>query len=249
MKSVLKWLTRRAGYEVVSLRRPALRDGLFPADFGEDDVKTYLAVRPFTQTTPERVFVLTRAVEYILAHDIPGAFVECGVWKGGSMMAVALALTRAGRRDRGLFLFDTYQGMPEPVAQDGEGVRTEWEKNVAATHNGWNYAPLDEVRANLNTTGYPPEHLHYVVGKVEKTVPASAPETVALLRLDTDFYESTRHELEHLFPRLSRGGVLIVDDYGAFQGARLAVDEYLREKGICLLLNRIDQDSRIAVKL
>jgi hypothetical protein len=74
------------------------------------------------------------------------------------------------------------------------------------------------------------------------------PEQIAVLRLDTDFYESTRHELRHLYPRLVHGGVLIIDDYGHWAGARKAVDEYIAEEGIRLLLNRIDYTGRIAIK-
>jgi hypothetical protein len=91
--------------------------------------------------------------------------------------------------------------------------------------------------------------VRFVAGRVEDTLPARAPERIAILRLDTDWYESTRHELVHLFPRLSAGGVLIIDDYGHWQGARRAVDEYLEETGVRLLLNRIDTTGRIGVKL
>lgn len=100
----------------------------------------------------------------------------------------------------------------------------------------------------MESTGYPPERIHLVPGRVEDTVPAQAPERIALLRLDTDWYASTKHELDHLYPRLSDGGVLIVDDYGHFEGARRAVDDYLAEQAEPLLLNRIDYTGRIAVK-
>jgi O-methyltransferase len=106
-----------------------------------------------------------------------------------------------------------------------------------------------QVRKNMSSTGYPPDRIHYVAGMVEETIPRSAPESISILRLDTDWYESTKHELIHLYPRLSRGGVLIIDDYAAFRGARKAVDEFIRENQLCLLLNRIDSDARIAVKL
>jgi hypothetical protein len=87
------------------------------------------------------------------------------------------------------------------------------------------------------------------VGKVEDTIPADIPEKIALLRLDTDWYESTKHELIHLFPRLQKGGVLIIDDYGFWKGARKAVDEYFAENNIQILLNRIDDTGRMAIKL
>jgi hypothetical protein len=114
-------------------------------------------------------------------------------------------------------------------------------------HNEWCYSPLDEVKRNLARTGYPAERVVYVQGKVEDTIPGTLPERTALLRLDTDWYSSTRHELEHLYPGLVAGGVLVLDDYGTWQGARQATDEYFAARGP-LLLNRIDSTGRIAVK-
>ena len=100
----------------------------------------------------------------------------------------------------------------------------------------------------LYGTGYPSERIHFVPGKVEDTIPASAPESIALLRLDTDWYESTKHELVHLFPRLATSGVLIIDDYGHWRGSRLACDEYFEQNRVPILLNRIDFTGRIALK-
>ncbi len=104
------------------------------------------------------------------------------------------------------------------------------------------------MSANLAATGYDAQRLHYVKGKVEDTIPSAAPEQIAILRLDTDWYASTRHELEHLYPRLARGGVLIIDDYGHWEGARRAVDEYFATQQVAILLNRLDQTGRIAIK-
>jgi hypothetical protein len=100
----------------------------------------------------------------------------------------------------------------------------------------------------MATTGYPADKLVFVKGRVEDTLPGSAPAAVALLRLDTDWYQSTRHELEHLYPRLAAGGVLVLDDYGSFEGARKAVDEYFAEYDIGPYLHRVDSTGRIAVK-
>lgn len=222
-------------------------------DIPQEDVAVYKAVRPYTLTGPERVFALTHAVQYVVEHDVPGAFVECGVWKGGSMMAAALTLLRLGRQDRDLFLYDTFEGMPRPtsldVAHNGQSAAIDFERTrTSADSSEWCNASLDDVRSAMLSTRYDPARIHLIKGKVEATIPASAPERIALLRLDTDWYESTRHELEHLFPRLSPGGVIIIDDYGHWQGARRATDEYLRESGSRLLLNRIDYTARIGVK-
>ena len=113
----------------------------------------------------------------------------------------------------------------------------------------WAYGSLDEVRRNLGSTGYPDQYISFIEGKVEDTIPTNVPDRISLLRLDTDWYESTRHELQHLYPRLSPGGVLIIDDYGQWAGARKAVDEYVEDKKLKILLHRIDYTGRIAVKL
>jgi len=104
------------------------------------------------------------------------------------------------------------------------------------------------VQANLGRTGYPAERIHYVKGKVEETIPATLPSRIALLRLDTDWYESTRHELQHLYPLLSTHGVLIIDDYGHWQGARQAVDEYFAASAEPVFLHRVDYTARLVVK-
>jgi len=224
-----------------------------PAHFEPDLAATFKRVRRHTLTGPERIAALVDAVRHLVANDIEGDIVECGVWKGGSMMAVALTLLELDAADRHLHLFDTYTGMTEPSEHDisspydGYSLHQRF-RRIAGKGDQWAGVPAAEVRAALLGTGYPADRIHLVEGKVEDTLPEQAPERLALLRLDTDWYESTRHELEHLYPRLVDGGVLIVDDYGHYEGARRAVDEYLAEHAEPLLLNRIDYTGRIAVK-
>jgi hypothetical protein len=98
------------------------------------------------------------------------------------------------------------------------------------------------------STGYPADRLHLVQGKVEDTLPGAAPARIALLRLDTDWYESTRHELVHLYPRLVPNGVLIIDDYGDWVGAKEAVDEYFAAQPFQPFLSRMDHTGRLAIK-
>src|SRR5262249_2259742 len=112
----------------------------------------------------------------------------------------------------------------------------------------WAKSPLDEVRRNLASTAYPLDRVKFVIGKVEDTIPSSTPKRIALLRLDTDWYESTKHELIHLWPRLVRNGIMIIDDYGDWTGARKAADEFIAAAGCPLFLNRIDHTGRLIVK-
>jgi O-methyltransferase len=223
--------------------------GNCPPDFGSDEIEIIRQVRPWTMTSVERIYALIMAVRYIVAHAVPGAIVECGVWKGGSMAAAARTLATTMDLDRELHLFDTFDGMPEPTPHDIDYSGKE-ASEAMRENSGYKCddAPLECAKRVLDATGYPSGRIHFVRGRVEETIPASAPDSIALLRLDTDWYASTKHELIHLFPRLSRGGVLLVDDYGHWQGARQACDEYFAENRIAILLNRIDYTGRIAVK-
>jgi O-methyltransferase len=209
-------------------------------------------VRPYTMTSAARVAALCDAVTYVVKHDIPGSFVECGVWKGGSSMAMALRLLQLGRSDRDLYLFDTYEGMTAPTEADRSGTSgfaaATLLKSAPAKSKIAALAPLEEVRRNLALTRYPSELTHFIKGPVEETLTACGIGPIAVLRLDTDWYASTKHELACLFPSLSTGGVLILDDYGDWEGARRAADEYFGEAGVRIFLHRIDHTGRIAIK-
>ncbi len=216
------------------------------------DRETLALVRPYTMTSQQRVQALILATRYVARRRIAGAFVECGVWRGGSMLAAARTLSDAGDAGRELYLFDTFSGMPEPGPQDvrahdGAGAAALLKKPEEDATRA--EASLDIVKATMALSQYDPARVHYVAGKVEDTIPAAAPPAIALLRLDTDWYESTRHELEHLFPRLASGGVLIIDDYGWWAGARRAVDEFFAAHSAPILLNIIDDTGRIGVRV
>ena len=246
---LVKEAARWTGFDIVRTRRdtPATQR----PDVTAEDASILASVRPFSMTSDERLLALIDATRYLARSGIPGAFVECGVWKGGSVMAMAITLLATGDSARDLSLFDTFDGMPPPGdadrSFDGEPAARQLARDAPGT-GLWCRAGFDEVRRNLASTGYPSDRLHFIRGRVEDTIPASAPESIALLRLDTDWYESTRHELTHLYPRLVRGGVLIIDDYGHWQGARQATDEYFSVLGSPVLLHRIDYTGRIAVK-
>jgi O-methyltransferase len=210
----------------------------------------YERVKPYTMTSVERLYAMHKAVEHVARAGVQGAIVECGVWRGGSMMMAALTLLALGKSDRNLLLFDTFAGHPRPNPErDCKEHYEFWlQRRRTDRSSSWAEVALEEVRGNLASTGYPLDKVAFVKGVVQETLPASAPEAIALLRLDTDWYDSTAHELRHLYPRLVPGGVLIVDDYGEMQGQKQAVDEFCEQNGVALLLNRIDHSGRIAVK-
>ena len=230
----------KAGYDI---SRRAL-----PADFDNEIVEIFGKVRSETATSPERVAAVVQAVRYVDRFKIPGALVECGVWRGGSSMALALSHSA---RSREVFLYDTFEGMSEPTDLDVDLNGNPASQLLAAQlpndHSVWAVAALDIVRNNMVSTGYPQDKVQYVQGKVEDTIPATLPDQIAVLRLDTDWYQSTKHELKHLVPLVAPGGVLIIDDYGHWQGARRAVDEWLEASPRPILLNRTDYTGRIAV--
>lgn len=256
MTSLMRNLARRARVATIAFRTgtqdiqpPAL--ATYPRDFMPEDIAVCDAVRPYTMTSDAAIWALCNAVRYVVSNGIPGALVECGVWRGGSMMAVALTLERLGVDDRDLYLFDTFEGMPAPTEDDFSYAGESAADLLAGSDRSepiHAYASEDDVRLAMAAVHYPIERIHLVRGLVEETLPAQAPDEIALLRLDTDWYASTRHGLDHLFPRMATGGVLILDDYGYWRGARKATDEYIAETGTPLLLNRIDRNARIAVK-
>src|SRR4051812_41860475 len=181
------------------------RQPTLPPDFSSADTAVWNRVAPYTMTSPERILACRRAVEYVVARRLPGAIVECGVWRGGSMMAIALTLLELGVTDRELWLYDTFVGMTEPTEADADVSGASATRLLATAAEGdevWARSPLEEVRENALSTGYPAKSIGFVEGRVEETLPAQAPAEIALLRLDTDWYESTRHELTPLYPRL-----------------------------------------------
>lgn len=231
------------GYKIISR---------FDSLIDNDEIfgRIYDSSKDYTMTSKEKMYSLYRAVLFIINSKIEGDFVECGVWRGGSAMLIAQTLIELNVINRKIYLYDTFEGMTEPKEEDYNlvGIRNQakqkWEKTKM--HNGWCYASLQEVQANMALTKYPREQLVFVKGKVEETIPKQTPIKISLLRLDTDWYESTKHELVHLFPLLTKNGVLILDDYGFWMGSKKAVDEYFTNKPI--LLNKIDESGMIGLK-
>lgn len=249
MKTLVRKAFTRLGYEIVPARNGEDR---YPPDISAGEREIFDFVSPYTMTGIERVHALINAVNYVLDNNIKGDFVECGVWRGGSAMVVAKILQDRGIKDRKLYLYDTFEGMSAPTGKDVdfEGVSAEslMEKFDEKTGNLC-YADKRDVLENIRKTGYPDENFILVEGKVEDTIPETLPERISLLRLDTDWYESTSHELKHLYPKLSDKGVLIIDDYGHWRGAREATDEFFAAQNSKPLLHRIDYTGRIMIKI
>lgn len=206
-----------------------------------------------TMTSVDSLYYTYKSTKYVIENNIGGDFVECGVWKGGNTMMVALTLMKLKNYERKIYLYDTFEGMSKPTDKDisykNEIAKIEWSQSQNDNYNDWCYSSIDEVKSNVYSTNYPEDKLIFVKGKVEDMIPKVIPEKISVLRLDTDWYESTYHELVHLYPLLSQNGFLIIDDYGYWQGAREAVEKYFKENSIKIFMNRLDNSARAGIKL
>ena len=244
MKNLLHILAKMSGYKLVPNEEKVAKD--MDADFQA----IYGTCRGQTMTSLDNMYSLYTSVKYIVEAGIEGDLVECGVWKGGSAMLIAETLLLLGDHERKIYLYDTFEGMPEPDDIDVK-IRTHtsgkemWKEKQQS--GGWAVAGEDEVRKNLEKTKYPKENFVFVKGKVEETIPGVKPQKISILRLDTDWFSSTYHELTHLYPLLNKGGILIIDDYGSWSGSKEATDKYLFENNILVFLHRAGV-ARIGVK-
>lgn len=195
---------------------------------GATDAELFASIAPYTKSSVERLAAMAEAIRSIDREGMPGDIVECGVWRGGNII-----LSRMLSPGRICWLYDTFNGMTRPRSVD----RTRSGRSALDSYNRkvergqvWAAASVGEVRANLDHMGVlNNDRLIFIEGDVEVTLndPENVPDKIALLRLDTDWHDSTKIELEVLYPKLVPGGYLIVDDYGHWMGARKAVDDYL----------------------
>ena len=188
--------------------------------------------KKYTMTSVHRLINTLKSCYYVVENNIPGDFVECGVWRGGNAI-LAKKIFEHLNSDKKVWMFDTFEGMTAPTNVDIEAINQISAENKFAesqtnTHNEWCYASLEDVQKNCSDSGIDIAALKFIKGDVCDTLkkPDNVPDKISVLRLDTDWYESTKAELEVLYPKLSNGGVLIIDDYGHWEGARKAVDEY-----------------------
>lgn len=224
---------------------------IFPVECDEFEQLSILNAKNYSLTPLERLWALTYVCKYVLAKKIPGDFVECGVWKGGNLILMsALNNYHGGRKE--IYGFDTFSGMTSPTDVDvdlwGESAKrllenSEYTDGTTSLHA---FASLNLVKEILEKNDC--FNVKLVEGDVAQTLlqNSNLPSSISILRLDTDWYESTKIELEILYPLLEPGGFLIVDDYGHFSGARKAVDEYFRND--LPFMFHVDYSCRIMIK-
>lgn len=230
---------------------------LMPVEFEKRDIKifNYVINNQLTMVSAERLIATIQACKYVVLNEIPGDFVECGVWRGGNSIAAKLLFEAYGSNKK-VILMDTFAGMTEPTELDETtrhkiSAKKRFQKEQEESHNGWCYASLEEVKENFTKAGAGPVGVEYIVGDITEILltTKSLPSKISILRLDTDWYESTKSEMEVLYPLLTSGGVLIVDDYGHWNGARKAIEEYFNNTAVkSPLLQYTDYTGRMGIK-
>lgn len=223
---------------------PNIDDHRNPSDFADIQDPQFWAIfeqcKPYSLLGVEGFYNLFRSIEYIAQNEIAGDIVECGVFLGGAILAMSMFASHFGLNNRCFYLYDTFSGFTVGTSDvDLRGETINFRQHPS-------YLPV--VREVISHAPYPEDKFRFVPGPVEETLSITKPEHIALLRLDTDYFESTRVELEQLYPRLSPGGVLIVDDYGHFQGVRRATDEFFNRQSHSILLSRINYTIRCGIK-
>jgi O-methyltransferase len=236
---------------------PAPVQPFVPPELNDRELQLFRYVRMagLTMVSDERLFDTILACRHALAWGFDGDFVECGVWRGGNSILAAGIFKMYGSNKK-VYLFDTFEGMTRPTDNDahlgsGKKAMGEFIDNQKENHNDWCYASLEDVKANFERVNLLGDNIVFVKGDVAETLakPENLPQKISVLRLDTDWYESTKLELDVLYPRLSVGGVLIIDDYGHWAGSKKAVDEYFSTHHNRPLLHITDYTGRSGIKL
>ena len=244
IKKFINPVLRVLGLKIFKLRPHLPR---FPVEASEEDISLMENCLRYSMTNPIRMWALLTAIRYVEKNLIAGDFVECGVWKGGCLALMAKG--QSGPSKRKVFGFDTFSGMTDPSIFDVDIFleRQVTVDDIKEVEKKYSYPGMSEVEKNLVDLDCS-DDVRLIQGDVGSTLKniKNLPSKISLLRLDTDFYESTKVELEVLFPLLSNGGVLIIDDYGHYEGARKAVDEYFTGKNY--LLHYVDYTCRLVVK-
>jgi len=254
-----KAATQRAlslfGYQITKIKSPS--NFVFPVEMSQEDIDLvqYVLANKLSMVSVEGLCSTLMAAKYVAKNDVPGDFVECGVWRGGNSL-IAAEIFKRYKVDKVVYLFDTFLGMTAPTDYDrqqfdGKEAIEQFLTSDKGDYNEWCLATESEVRSNFAERSLLSDRVVFVKGPVEETlkIEQNIPERISLLRLDTDWYESTVLELRELYPRLSSRGCLIIDDYGYWSGSRKATDEYFASIGEAPFLHVTDDTRRITVKI
>ena len=271
LRITVKKIFEYFGYSVKKIYKDKVfqfpRD-FFPIEMTDIHKKIIRESEKYSMTGRIRMSLLIKCIEHIHKNNIEGDIVECGVWKGGNLICAQSYLNHLNLK-KTIFGFDTFDGMTKPSKIDIQEVQSKnndknnlgssLRKRLASEtmrvtdkysnegKNIWAYSSINEVR-NIIKEKVPYNNIKLIKGSVEETllVKDNIPEKISLLRLDTDFYESTKIELEVLYPKLVKGGFLIIDDYGHWKGSRKAVDDYFNK--VVPFIHFVDETCRLIIK-
>jgi O-methyltransferase len=222
-------LLHRRGLELVS-RFTFSPDARAEGRDWPPDAETMIGLR--------RLDNLEECIRDVLDHEVPGDLIETGVWRGGAVIFMRAMLKAYGERDRTVWVADSFRGLPKPNPHRTEDVEDAlWAVPFLAV-------PLDRVKKNFSRYGLLDEQVRFLPGWFEDTLPTAPVERISIMRLDGDMYDSTMVSLRSLYPKLSVGGYVIIDDYHAVRGCEQAVDDFRTEHGITDELRRVDWTCR-----
>lgn len=253
IKNLVQKSLKLAGYEIRPL--PSKFQSL-PVELidSEKELIRYVLNKGYSMASVPRLVNTLKACKYVVKNNIPGDFVECGVWRGGNGIVAKKTFETLGS-DKKVWMFDTFEGMTKPTNEDVNArtnikAEEKYKETLKETHSDWCYASIADVKRNCMESGIDISSVEFIQGDVCKTLMdlKNLPKTIAVLRLDTDWYESTKAELQTLYPKLEKNGVLIIDDYGHWKGSRKAVDEYFATQDYEPLFNVTDRAGRSAIK-
>jgi O-methyltransferase len=254
LKNIVRRALNKLGYEIRS-KSNAHSDSLIMQELNdaEREIVKYVMSENLTMVSLERLISTVMACKHALDQDVEGDFVECGVWRGGNALAAA-EIFKLYKSNKSVWLFDTFKGMTSPTDEDvsssnGKKAMSKFLADQKESHNEWCYASIEDVRRNFANRGLM-SNIFFVEGDVCKTLQMQMlPIKICVLRLDTDWYESTKKELEIFYPKLSINGCLIIDDYGHWSGAKKATEEYFGGEHNRPFFHNTDYTGRIAIKV
>lgn len=253
MKKMLKKTLYSMGYHLTRI------DGTpsIPIELNveENRIVNYVRVNNLSMCSTNNLFTTAIAAKYIAQNNIVGDFVECGVFRGGNAI-IAAKIFKLYKSENKVYLFDTFTGMSEPGKYDVKtSTKSPAQNKYLVTkkedYTNWAYASIEEVRESFKKLSLLDSKVIFVKGKVEETLIQAnqLPNAISFLRLDTDWYESTKKELEVLYEKLILGGILVIDDYANWNGVRKAVDEFFKELAPPMFFTLIDKGARIGIKI
>ena len=248
IKKKIQKSLNKFGYEIVNKNQTIV-------ELSNDDKNLINLVNKYSMTPKIRIYNLLQSLRHLKHKNVKGDYVECGVWKGGNLILFKKFLEneKVIEEVKSIYGFDTFEGMTEPDENDFQITNKIKAKDLFKTDTNksshlWGICKIDDVKNNLSKNLKDIDNINLIKGPVEQTlsIKENIPDCISLLRLDTDFYISTKKELEVLYERVSPGGIIIIDDYGHWAGSKKAVDEFFKNKYVWM--HYVDYACRLIIK-